>query len=186
MPGTTPNQTVGPFFHLGMVRDGEHVLVAPDDPARIRIAGRVIDGAGDPVPDALIEIWQANSHGRYRHPADDCDDLPLDESFAGAGRCATDAQGSYMFETVKPGAVRGEAPHVVLQIFARGLLIHFTTRCYFGDESANDDDPVLQHHVPSERRHTLIAAHDPERDDPSIYHFDIVLQGANETVFFDV
>lgn len=186
----TPNQTAGPFFHLGITRAGEEILVDAGQPGRIRIEGRVLDGAGDPVPDALLEIWQANGHGRYNHPADDRDDLPLDAAFSGHGRCPTDAEGRYHFETVKPGPVPGlietQAPHVVLQVFARGMLIHNTTRCYFDDDAANADDAVLQQHVPSDRRPTLIATRQPDVGGAPSYRFDIVLQGDDETVFFDV
>ena len=183
---TTPNQTTGPFFHLGITREGEEILVEAGQPGRIRIEGRVLDGAGEPVPDALIEIWQANSHGRYNHPADDRDDLPLDIAFSGHGRCPTDADGHYHFDTIKPGPVLGQAPHVVFQVFARGMLIHITTRCYFDDEAANVDDAILQQHAPSERRLTLIATRHPNVDGAPSYRFDIILQGDGETVFFDV
>ena len=190
MSGSTPNQTVGPFFHLGMTSAGDQRLVEPGIFGLIRIEGLVLDGAGDPVPDALIEIWQANGHGRYSHPADDRDDLPLTASFSGYGRCPTDPDGHYLFETIKPGPVPGsiknQAPHILFQVFARGLLIHYTTRCYFDDEAANLDDAILQQYVPAERRPTLIATHLPDVDGSPSYRFDIVLQGDNETVFFDV
>jgi protocatechuate 3,4-dioxygenase alpha subunit len=137
------------------------------------------------VPDALVEIWQANAHGRYRHPLDGRD-LPLDSSFTGFGRAGTDETGSFWFETVKPGPVpfvdeRLQAPHLCVTIFARGLLNHLATRLYFADEPANDDDPIFLL-VPAERRATLLA----RRDERGVYRFDVVLQGEGETAFFNV
>jgi protocatechuate 3,4-dioxygenase alpha subunit len=187
--GLTPSQTVGPFFH-GIVRDGANVLVTPYTQGdRIRIEGRVLDGDGAAVPDAVVEIWQANARGRYRHPADRRD-LPLDTTFIGFGRARTDAAGAYWFDTVKPGPVpyvaadTWQAPHVNVAIAARGLLNHLLTRIYFGDESANQNDPVLQR-VPEARRPTLVAARTIVNG-AAVYRFDIVLQGRAETVFFDL
>jgi protocatechuate 3,4-dioxygenase alpha subunit len=175
----TPSQTVGPFFSLGLLHQPWNVLAPPDADDRIRIEGRVLDGDGEPVPDAIVEIWHAGRDGRYQDPSR--------PGFSGFGRAGTDEDGRYWFETEKPGAIRAsgepQAPHVNVHIFARGLLDNLTTRIYFSGEESNDTDPVLRS-VPEERRRTLIA----EREElPSgvVYRFDIVLQGEDETVFFD-
>ena len=187
----TPSQTVGPFFSPSLLRDDApgNVLVQPETVGeRIRIEGRVLDGDGAPVGDALVEIWQANSHGRYRHPAD-TQELPLDLAFGGFGRCGTEEDGRYWFETIKPGAVpfderEHQAPHIAVTVFARGLLNHLVTRLYFEDEPANVADPILRL-VPEERRTTLLARRAPDTD-PPVYRFDIILQGEGETAFFNV
>jgi protocatechuate 3,4-dioxygenase alpha subunit len=184
----TSSQTVGPFFHDCLLRADarRNVLAGPDTAgARIRIVGTVYDGDGAPVPDAMIEIWQANAAGRYNHPAD-ARDLPLDPRFSGFGRAGTDADGHYWFETIGPGAVpfdaeRMQAPHICVAVFGRGLLNHLYTRLYFADDPATADDPLLAL-VPAERRATLLAQ--PAAGD-GVYRFDIVLQGAGETVFFN-
>jgi protocatechuate 3,4-dioxygenase alpha subunit len=155
---------------------------------RIRIEGRVLDGDRLPIPDAMIEIWQANAAGRYNHPTDGRD-LPLDPQFTGFGRAGTDTHGSYWFETIKPGAVpfddrRLQAPHICVTVFARGLLNHLYTRLYFADDAATADDPVLQL-VPAARRATLLAQ-PAKLDGITVYRFDIVLQGVGETVFFNL
>lgn len=189
--GLTSSQTVGPFFHPALLREDcrRNVLVQAETAGeRIRIEGHVYDGEGAPVPDALVEIWQANSHGRYRHPLDGRD-LPLDPGFTGFGRSGTDEAGHYWFETVKPGPVPfnadlPQAPHICVAVFARGLNNHLATRLYFADEAANAADPVLQL-VPAERRVTLLARRE-ERPDAVVYRFDIVLQGAGETAFFNI
>lgn len=186
----TSAQTVGPFFHPTMLRDDmpQHSLVQPDSTGeRIRIEGHVFDGERAPVPDAFIEVWQANSHGRYNHPAD-TRPLPLEPGFSGFARAGTDEDGRYWFETIKPGAVpfdveRMQAPHICLAIFARGLLHHLLTRMYFEDEPANAIDPVLLL-VPEERRGTLVATRS-NVDGRSTYTLDIVLQGDGETVFLN-
>jgi protocatechuate 3,4-dioxygenase alpha subunit len=182
------SQTIGPFFHNGMLRDARrHTLIAPEtEGQRIRLEGYVYDGDGQGVPDAMIEIWQANHHGRYRHPADQRA-APLDPAFSGFGRCGSDASGFYWFETIKPGRVpfddrRMQAPHICVAVFARGLLNHLMTRIYFADEPANVEDPILGY-VPTERQGTLMARR-PGGD--TVYRFDIVLQGAGETVFFNI
>jgi protocatechuate 3,4-dioxygenase alpha subunit len=187
----TGSQTVGPFFGPAMLREGmlRQRLDAPGTSGRpIRIEGRVLDGDGAVVPDALIEIWQANAHGRYDHPADDRD-LPLERSFSGFGRAATDDEGRFWFETIKPGPVPGpggapQAPHLVVTIFARGLLNHVVTRFYFEDEPANGQDPILAL-VPAARRGTLLARLAKE-DQRALYRRDIVLQGEGETAFFNL
>ena len=153
---------------------------------RIRIEGHVFDSNGDPVPDAVIEIWQANAHGRYHHPLDAREEIPLDPDFTGFGRSGTDDIGRFWFETVKPGPVpyfveTYQAPHILLTIFARGLLHHLSTRLYFSDEPANESDPVLQL-VPAPRRVTLVAIREEAGDMP-VYRFDILLRGEGETAF---
>ncbi|GAB4128856.1 MAG: protocatechuate 3,4-dioxygenase subunit alpha [Roseiflexaceae bacterium] len=186
----TSSQTVGPFFHDCLLRSDAHipVLTTPTTIGqRIRLEGRVFDGDGVGVPDAMLELWQANSYGRYNHP-NDTRDLPLDPAFSGYGRTGTSSDGSYWFETIKPGVVpfdasRNQAPHLSLALFGRGLLNHLFTRVYFGDEEANANDPILQR-VASSRQATLIAT--PQvQSDIIIYRFDIVLQGPNETVYFN-
>jgi protocatechuate 3,4-dioxygenase alpha subunit len=189
--GVTPSQTVGPFFHPGLLRADmrRNVLVGPATVGeRVRVEGRVLDGEGAPVPDAMVEVWQANAAGRYNHPAD-TRPLPLDPDFLGYGRSGTGEDGAFWFETIKPGPVpydgqRLQAPHLVVTVSARGLLNHLVTRLYFGDEPANESDPILQRIDPA-RRGTLIARRG-ESASAVVYHFDIVLQGDNETVFFDV
>jgi protocatechuate 3,4-dioxygenase alpha subunit len=182
MLGATPSQTVGPFFSFALPFAGGERLVRRDDPDAIRIEGAVYDGAGDPVDDALVEIWQANRHGRYRHPEDRRDELPLEDGFDGFGRCPTDAQGRFGFVTVKPGAVPPEAPHINVIVLARGLLVHLFTRIYFPDEpAANAGDPVLSAIEDAAMRETLIA-----RPADGGVRFDIHLQGERQTAFFDV
>ncbi len=185
------SQTVGPFFSLGLLyaEARRNVLAGPETNGEyIRIEGHVIDGDGVPVPDALIEIWQANAHGRYNHPADQSA-VPLDPQFTGFGRSGTDEQGLYWFETVKPGRVAfndqiRQAPHINVTVFSRGLLNHAVTRLYFADEPSNAEDITLQC-VPEERRATLLAKR-ADKDGAVVYHFDIVLQGARETAFFNL
>jgi protocatechuate 3,4-dioxygenase, alpha subunit len=187
----TSSQTVGPFFAPALLREDarRNVLTRPDTVGeRIRIEGRVLDGDGVPVPDALIEIWQANAQGRYNHGADQ-GAAQLDSSFLGFGRSGTAEDGSYWFETVKPGLVpfdgeRMQAPHICATVFSRGLLNHLVTRLYFEDEPGNVLDPVLQC-VPNDRRATLLARREA-RDTVVVYRFDIVLQGADETAFFNL
>ena len=186
----TPSQTVGPFFSLGLTRKPLNVLVSESaEGNRIRIEGRIFDGEDNPVPDAMIEVWQANSYGRYNHP-EDKQEKPLDPNFTGWGRCGTDQRGLYWFETIKPGPVPGsngsvQAPHINLTLFARGMLVHAFTRIYFVDEPANASDPVLLSIKNKARRATLIAPM-AEQDGKIVYRFDIHLQGESETVFFDI
>jgi protocatechuate 3,4-dioxygenase, alpha subunit len=185
--GSTPSQTVGPFFGFALPFELGPLLVPLTDPDAIRIEGTVYDGAGQPVPDALIEIWQANRAGRYAHPDDAREDVPLEDGFIGFGRCGTDAQGRFWFATVKPGRVPGpnglrQAPHIAVNVLARGLLKQLPTRMYFPDEQdANAADPVLDSIEDPAARETLIA-----REDGGVLRFDIRLQGDGETVFFDV
>jgi protocatechuate 3,4-dioxygenase, alpha subunit len=182
----TPSQTVGPFFNIGLPGQGRSEVVAEGQPGAIRIEGIVFDGAGAPVGDALVEVWQAGASGRYAHPEDARAELALEEGFGGFGRCETDRAGRYWFVTVKPGPVPAtgggtQAPHILVSVFARGLLKRVVTRIYFPDEAeANELDPVLSS-VPPERRATLVA-----RAEEGVLRFDIHLQGDRETVFFDV
>jgi len=187
----TPSQTVGPFFHLGMARAEWDDLTA-DNPAgqKIAIEGRVIDGDGAPVPDAVIELWQANAAGRYNHPDDRQTDKPLDPHFRGFGRVATDAEGRFRVVTIKPGPVPGrgnalQAPHINIALFARGLLKHLFTRIYFADEPANASDPLLSSIDDPAARGSLLARRAATAS-PALYRFDLVLQGENETAFLDI
>ena len=193
--GVTPSQTVGPYFAYGLTSNGKYDwndafsnnLVTPDvSGERIRVQGTVFDGDGRPVPDSMLEIWQADAQGRFSDPQDKRA-LP-NSSFKGFGRIGTDAKGAYAFDTIKPGAVpdpdgKPQAPHILLAVYARGMLLHLYTRIYFDDEAANAADPVLAL-VPPDRRATLIARRKTGAAQAS-YLLDIHLQGDNETVFFD-
>ncbi|TCP40682.1 protocatechuate 3,4-dioxygenase alpha subunit [Tamaricihabitans halophyticus] len=181
--GSTPAQTVGPYLAIGLPwPDGPYATVEDAEHA-VWIRGIVYDGAGVPVPDALVETWQADQYGRFASPADSNE---VATGFRGFGRCPTDLEGLYGIRTVRPGPVREpdgveQAPHIDVAVFARGLLHQVVTRIYFPEnERANAADPVLTR-VPMERRDTLIA-----RIGPDGYRFDVRLQGAGETVFFDV
>jgi protocatechuate 3,4-dioxygenase alpha subunit len=181
----TASQTVGPFFHIGL----EKLCIADLTKSsaggeKVTIQGRVLDGEGRPVNDALIEIWQANAQGKYAHPDDAQDKLP-DTGFKGFGRVATGDRGEFNFVTIKPGQVPGprgalQAPHLVVAVFMRGLLKHLVTRMYFPGEAGNDNDAVLAL-VPKDRRPTLVAK--PASD--GAFEWNVVLQGQDETVFFD-
>jgi protocatechuate 3,4-dioxygenase alpha subunit len=176
---STPSQTVGPFFSFALPFGGGERLV---EEGGIWITGAVYDGAGEPVDDALVEVWQANRHGRYRHPEDTREELPLDDAFSGFGRCATDEQGAFRFYTVKPGATAPHAPHINVIVLARGLLRHLFTRIYFPDEvAANAGDPLLSSIEDPAMRETLIA-----RAAGDGLQFDIHLQGERQTAFLDV
>jgi protocatechuate 3,4-dioxygenase alpha subunit len=179
------SQTIGPYLRIGLewmqIEDLAPKGVAGE---RVSIRGRITDADGKPVNDAAVEIWQANSHGRYAHPEDQ-QDKPLEKSFRGYGRSLTDESGAFRFHTIKPGRVPGpggkeQAPHLSVTVFMRGLLKQLQTRMYFPDEPANGADPVLAL-VPAERRSTLIA----RRAADGTLEWNIVLQGRNETVFFD-
>lgn len=185
----TPSQTIGPFFHDALMRDGVDDL-DPDATAgsAIVITGTVRDGAGDVVDDAMVEIWQSDGAGRYRHPADGRS-ADVARSFIGFGRVATADGGTFRVRTVMPGTVPGrggtvQAAHLNIHVFARGLLDKLATRIYFEGHAANDRDPVLQS-VPADRRDTLLARADGQEDGADRYRFDVVLQGVDETVFFD-
>jgi protocatechuate 3,4-dioxygenase alpha subunit len=177
----TPWQTVGPFYSIGLDWPGGEDLAQGLDGA-IEIAGRVLDGDGQPVADAVVELWQADPAGRYPHPADRRN-AAVAPGFIGFGRCGT-AGGGFRFRTVKPGRVPGsggslQAPHILVGVMARGLLRRIVTRLYFADEAANADDAVLAQ-VPPARRATLLAQAVGKGD----YRWDIRLQGPEETVFF--
>jgi len=171
----TPSQTIGPFFapalgpgRTDLTEGGEGIVVS----------GRVLDGDGEPVPDAMLEIWQADAEGRYGG-----------EGFSGFGRALTGARGEYRFTTLKPGRVPGpggtlQAPHICLTVFARGLLRQLSTRIYFAGEVSNESDPVLGSISDASARKTLLAR--AEEGSPRAYRFDVVLQGENETAFFDL
>jgi protocatechuate 3,4-dioxygenase alpha subunit len=173
----TPSQTVGPFFHDALLGEDRSELVPPDHPGAVRIEGTVYDGAGKPVPDAMVEIWHANEEGRYDDP----------EAFSGFGRSGTDADGRFSFVTVKPGPISYpdgglQAPHVMVSVFARGLLKRLVTRIYFPDErESNARDHVLSSVEDPEFRKTLVA-----RDEGGVLRFDIYLQGEEQTAFFEL
>ena len=183
----TPSQTAGPYLRIGLLRNliGSEV-VDPGDPRAIVIRGRLTDGAGVGVPDGMVEIWQANTAGRYRHPSDDRDDVPLENGFLGFGRSGTEDDGRFSFVTVKPGPVPWpdgglQAPHLVVTVFARGLLKHAMTRLYFPDEvEPNAADPVLSRLAPEQREPLVAVAEDGG------LRFDIRLQGPAHTTFFAV
>jgi protocatechuate 3,4-dioxygenase, alpha subunit len=185
----TPSQTVGPFFKPALIRAKQESLITPKSRGdRITIEGRILDGDGAPVNDAMIELWQANADGRYAH-ADDSQEKLRDPEFHGFGRAATDERGRFRFETIKPGPVPGlgsilQAPHINVSIFARGLLKRLVTRIYFPGDPLNAGDALMNAVAPA-RRSTLVARiENPEQ--PGVLRFDILLQGENETVFFDV
>jgi protocatechuate 3,4-dioxygenase alpha subunit len=194
--GVTPSQTVGPYFAYGLTSNGKYdwndafsnnLVTADTSGERVRVEGRVFDGDGQPMADCMLEIWQADAQGRFSDPQDKRA-LP-NSSFKGFGRCATDADGGFAFDTIKPGIVpdpdgKPQAPHLVLAVFARGMLLHLYTRIYFSGEAGNATDPVLAL-VPADRRATLIAQQ-ANCNGNAVYRLDIHLQGDNETVFFDV
>ena len=182
----TGSQTVGPYLSIGLLRNPITArLVEQADPRALRIRGRVLDGLGDPVPDGIVEIWQANAAGRYNHPSDARLEVSLEEGFLGFGRSGTAEEGRFEFVTVKPGPVPWpdgglQAPHLLVGVFARGLLKRAATRMYFPDErAANAADPVLSR-LDRRARVTLVA----ESAGDGSLHFDIRLQGAGQTTFF--
>lgn len=184
MPQQSPSQTVGPFFYNSLIRGGENILV--NDQTRgqhILIQGTVYDGDGRPIPDAMVEIWQADAQGTFNHPHDPNQDQ-ADPHFTGFGRHETSDNGRYWFKTVKPGLIPGQEASIVnMRVFARGMLIHAVTRVYFSDDPGRANDPVLNS-VEASRRRTLVATLSQGTDLPT-YHFDIHMQGEAETVFFD-
>ena len=181
--GPTPSQTVGPFFHYALPYDAGPHLVPGDSAGAVRLSGVVLDGEGAPIPDALVEIWQAGPDGSFPEEPGVYDEPT---GFRGFGRCATEADGGYEFVTLKPAGVptldgTSQAPHIAMSVFARGMLRRAVTRVYFGDEAeANSADPLLQD-VPDDRTATLVA----EPTDGG-YRFDVRIQGDQETVFLDV
>jgi protocatechuate 3,4-dioxygenase, alpha subunit len=181
----TPSQTIGPFFAVGLPWPDGPDVVADGSPGACWIGGRVLDGAGDPVPDALVETWQADPQGRFAHPDDPRG--PAAPGFRGFGRCPTDAEGRWAVRTVKPGPLPGlgggvEAPHLNVSVFARGLLGRLVTRVYFPDEpEANAADPLLGSIPDRAVRDRLVAVADGDR-----LRFDIHLQGDQETPFLAI
>jgi protocatechuate 3,4-dioxygenase alpha subunit len=189
-------QTVGPFFKIGLAwLYREDLAGAGVAGEHIEITGRVLDADGNTVPDAVLELWQANSRGKYAHPEDE-QSKPLDKDFSGFGRIATDDQGRFRFTTVKPGQVPApesstsgaawaplQAPHINVSVCTRGLLRRLVTRIYFPDEAANATDFALLQVQPA-RRSTLIAQR--SAGSTSKFEWNIILQGSNETVFFDI
>jgi protocatechuate 3,4-dioxygenase alpha subunit len=185
----TPSQTVGPYFKIGLTapRSVAQIAGPQTQGERVKLACTVFDAQGKTIPDAMVEIWQANAAGKYNHPADS-QAKSLDPHFLGHGRLGTDDQGQCLFETIRPGRVPGlngtlQAPHLVVSIFARGLLKRLATRAYFAGDPANDEDPVLAL-VPQDRRATLIAQ--PLAEKAGAWRIDFYLGGENETVFFDI
>ena len=185
----TGSQTVGPFFHLGLVyRESAGRLAGSDARGEhIRLAIQVFDAEGAGVPDAMIELWQADANGKYNHPDDPQDKKP-DPAFRGFGRLPSDEEGRMAFETVRPGRVPGidgalQAPHINVHIFSRGVLRHVSTRIYFAGDPVNGEDAILRL-VPAARRETLMARPDPKQ--PGTWKIDFHLCGERETAFFNV
>jgi protocatechuate 3,4-dioxygenase, alpha subunit len=183
----TPSQTIGPYFGFGLPWPDGPLVVADGSEGAIRLEGVLLDGAGQPVPDGMIETWQADPDGRFAHPDDPRGAVEL-AGFRGFGRCPTDAEGRYSILTVKPGPVPGpgetmQAPHITVSVFARGMLQRLVTRVYFADEQErNGADPVLlSMRGGDQMRRTLLAA-----PIAGGYRFDIRLQGRDETVFFAI
>jgi protocatechuate 3,4-dioxygenase alpha subunit len=188
-PGPTPSQTVGPYFSFGLTTPWPEGVnaVEPYHGDAIELFGHVYDGRGEPIPDAMIEIWQADPNGRFNHP-DDPRGAAVYEGFTGFARCGTDDEGRWAIKTLRPGAIPAadgngdQAPHITVTVMARGLLRQLMTRVYFADQAdANASDPVLQS-LPEDVRGTLIA----EPVDDRGYRWDIVLQGDGETAFFEL
>jgi protocatechuate 3,4-dioxygenase alpha subunit len=187
VPGLTPSQTVGPYFSIGMLRTSVGSrLVEAADPRAIALSGLLLDGEGRPVHDGMVEVWQANTAGRYAHPRDTRDELPLDDGFSGFARSGTTDGGRFLLTIVRPGRVPWphgglQAPHLEVGVFARGLLKRVVTRIYFPDETtANEADPVLAR-LDQRSRESLIA-----EATAGGLHFDIVLQGPDQTTFFAI
>lgn len=197
MNGITPSQTIGPFAAPCLTPNEQgktnyqwqqlinnNLVTADAVGERIRIEGRMFDGEGAPIDGILFEIWQADGQGRYAHPRDP---RRTNSSFKGFGRVESNLDGTFTFDTVKPGRVPGpngtmQARHVVVAIHMRGILQHLFTRIYFADEASNAEDPILQL-VPADRRETLIAKRDAAG---AVYRIDLRIQGDRETVFFDI
>jgi protocatechuate 3,4-dioxygenase, alpha subunit len=182
---TTPSQTVGPYLRIGFLPLVIDTIAPAGVPGeRVTIRGRMSDGDGKPINDGVLEIWQADAQGKYAHPEHDPQGIAAN-AFRGFGRILTDASGAFHFNTIKPGPVEGaegsrQAPHLVVTIFMRGMLKHLITRMYFPGEALNETDAVLQR-VPPDRRRTLVAT----TTGGATLEWDIVSQGAAETVFFD-
>jgi protocatechuate 3,4-dioxygenase alpha subunit len=182
---TTASQTVGPYLKIGFATLGsDAIATAKSTGEHVTIQGRLFDGDRKPVNDGALEIWQANAQGKYASPAD-TQDAPVEAGFRGFGRVLTGADGEFRFTTIKPGRVPGpggaqQASHLAVVVFMRGSLRHLLTRMYFPDDLANAEDPILKL-VPADRRSTLIA----KIAAPATVEWNIHMQGANETVFFD-
>ncbi|MFM2422986.1 MAG: protocatechuate 3,4-dioxygenase subunit alpha [Pseudomonadota bacterium] len=190
--GITPSATVGPYYAYGLTPMGKYTWkdtgtpeIAPPgtEGEAIRIEGRVLHGDGKVIPDAMLEFWQADAKGRYNAGAGAASNV----AFRGWGRVGTNGEGRYAVMTVKPGAVAGpkgqmQAPHILVAVFARGVVKHLYTRVYFAEDGAQHASDAVLSLVPAARRKTLIAT----KSAPGIYTFDIRLQGGDETVFFDV
>jgi protocatechuate 3,4-dioxygenase alpha subunit len=182
------SQTVGPFFTIGLIRGGENILVRDRTGGeRIYLEGRVLDGDGQPIGDAMLEIWQADAQGIYNHP-EDPRHPQADPHFFGFGRCGTNEEGKFSFKTIRPGVVpfddeQNQAPHILVRVFMRGMLLHTVTRLYFSDEAANESDPVLNSLTPAQQQ-MLIAQRDDSEGTPT-FCFDIRMQGEGAMVFFE-
>jgi protocatechuate 3,4-dioxygenase alpha subunit len=177
--GCTPSQTVGPYLRIGLPWPDGPFVVGEDEPGAVWIRGVVTDGEGEVIPDAMVETWQADPDGHFDHP-DDPEGFGH-TGFRGFGRCPTEEDGGYGIRTVLPGAVDGQAPHIDVSVFARGMLNRVVTRIYFPDNAeANATDPILAQ-VPADRRDTLLATRTEDG-----YRFNVRIQGRGETVFFDV
>ena len=183
--GVTPWQTVGPFFHYALPYDSGPLVAGSSREGAFTLHGYVYDGNGDPIPDSLVEIWQADEAGDFVS-SPGIFEAPAADGFRGFGRSATDTDGHYSFRTVKPAAVptadgAAQAPHIAVSMFARGMLRLVVTRVYFDDETdANEKDPLLSS-LEAAQAGTLVA-----RTDEDGYRFDLRLQGADQTVFLDV
>ena len=184
----TPSQTVGPFFGFSLTANPLGQMAGPGatgEPVRLMV--RVFDGEGAPIPDAIVEFWQADASGKYEHPEDTQAQAP-DPAFCGFGRMGTEEAGTCVFHTIRPGRVPGvtekkQAPHINVIVLARGMLDGLFTRIYFADDPANGEDDALAL-VPEDRRSTLLARQDPAQ--PGTWNFEIHLSGNRETVFFDL
>jgi len=193
----TPSQTIGPFFAIGLIREGDDDIAckvpggARAQGTPIKVSGRVTDEEGRPVRKALIEVWQANKWGKYEHP-DDVTDALLDPNFKGWARVLTDSEGRYQFRSIKPGAYPNPGydnwmrpPHIHYSIFAAGLMQRLITQLYFPGEELNDIDPILNGIEDLDARASLIARR-TESSETGVesYEFNIVLRGRGETAFF--
>ena len=189
-PEPTPSQTIGPFFHDALLDEDRSELVPPGHPEAVRIEGTVYDGAGEPVPDAMVEIWQANAAGRYTHQNDQ-HPAPLDPNFSGAGRCLTDGEGRYRFVTLKPGAYPWKnhdnawrPAHIHLSLFGTAFRSRLITQMYFPGDPLFEQDPIFQSVRDEKARQRMIATFDIETTQPQWalgYRFDIVLEGREAT-----
>lgn len=183
---TTPSQTVGPYLRIAFTALAVDAIAASGATGEhLTIEGRAVDGDGKPISDAALEVWQADASGKYAHAEDATRSAA--GKFRGFGRILTDADGAFRFTTVKPGPVPGpkgamQAPHLVVTVFMRGLLKQLLTRIYFPDDPGNAGDPILLL-VPAERRATLVAKRSLQAK--ATLEWNLVLQGENETVFFD-